>query len=166
MPIFRDLATKFKDKKLVLPIPANLMARKDEIYGDLRAFEISNDAVLAMSGAKFAFICSGTATMQAALIGTPFVLCYKAKPIDIFIARKFVKLKYAGLANIILDFLGEKPLNLELIQEQVTCENLLKAYENEIKNVAKFDSVSKRLREYLAHGAAKNVANLIKFNQL
>ncbi len=166
MPIFRDLATKFEDKKLVLPIPANLMARKDEIYGDLRAFEISDDAVLAMSGAKFAFICSGTATMQAALIGTPFVLCYKAKPIDIFIARKFVKLKYAGLANIILDFLGEKPLNLELIQEQVTRENLLKAYENESKNVAKFDSVSKRLREYLAHGAAKNVANLIKFNQL
>lgn len=28
---------------------------------------------------EFAFVCSGTATLEAALVGVPFVLAYKAK---------------------------------------------------------------------------------------
>lgn len=160
MPIFRELALKFKDKRLLLPIPKHLMAKKDEIYGDLSAFEICDDAPSALARAKFAFICSGTATMQSALIGTPFVLCYKAKAIDIYIARKLVKLKYAGLANIILDFMGESPLNTELIQEQVTVSALYQAYETHDKE--NFHKTREKLIQYLKFGSAKNVANLIK----
>jgi len=160
MPIFREVAQEFKEYEKILPIPAHLMAQRDEIYGDLSEFSVTNDAVDALKNAEFAFICSGTATMQAALIGTPFLLCYRAKAVDIAIARKFVKLKYIGLANIILDFMGEEPLNREFIQEEVTKENLMNAYQNIDK--LKFAYTREKLLEYLKFGSAENVANLIK----
>ena len=42
--------------------------------------------------AEYGFICSGTATLEAALIGTPFTLSYVAKKFDYAIGRMFVKL--------------------------------------------------------------------------
>ena len=158
MPIFRNLAPKIKEKKLLVA-PPNLMNKIDEIYGDVSEFEVVCGTQDALIKSDFAFICSGTATLEAALIGTPFVLCYKAKAIDVWLARRLVKLNHAGLANIIFDFAGKDPLHTELIQNEVSVENLLSEYE-------KYDSdyflqSSKLLRSYLDHGSAKNVAKMI-----
>lgn len=163
MPIYRELSRKFANHKKTLVVPKFLMPNLAEIYGDTSFFEISNDTINSLVNAEFAFICSGTATLEAALIGTPFVLCYKAKAIDMYIARKFVKLKFAGLANIIFDFMGEKPLHTELLQDEVSAENLYNAYKN--CDYEKFSRACADLREYLKFGSAKNVANLLKFKQ-
>lgn len=160
MPIFKKLATKFKKQEKILPVPYHLMGEIDEIYGDISEFKITNDAPKALQESDFAFVCSGTATLEAALIGVPFALCYKAKAVDIFIAKVFVKLKHIGLANIIFDFMGKDELNLEFLQEEVTVENLYKAYIN--CDRVKFKSACKELRKYLAHGSAENVANILK----
>ena len=79
-----------------------------------------NSAEKALLDSEFAFVCSGTATLQASIIGTPFVLVYKAKKIDYFIGRMFVKLPFVGLANIIFDFENEAKFHDELLQKQVT----------------------------------------------
>lgn len=158
MPLYKEVAKNIEAKKLLV-IPPFLAKNIDEYYGDVSEFEIVYDAKDALMASEFAFICSGTATLEAALIGTPFVLCYKAKAIDIFIARRLVKLKYAGLANIIFDFMGKEPLHTELIQESATVQNLLKSYEHYDAN--KFLKSCKELREYLKHGSAKSVAEMI-----
>lgn len=158
MPIFREVAKKIDGVKQLV-VPPHLM-NELEIYGDIGEFEVVNNAPRALLQSEFAFICSGTATLQAALIATPFVLAYKAKAIDMFIARMLVKLKFVGLANIMLDFMGEGNLHIELLQDEVTAENLLKAYENCDKN--KFIEGCVKLRNYLNHGSAENVANIIK----
>ena len=158
MPLYKEVAKNIEAKKLLV-IPPFLAKNIDEYYGDVSEFEIVYDAKDALMASEFAFICSGTATLEAALIGTPFVLCYKAKAIDIFIARRLVKLKYAGLANIIFDFMGKEPLHTELIQESATMQNLLKSYEHYDAN--KFLKSCKELREYLKHGSAKSVAEMI-----
>ena len=158
MPLYKEVAKNIEAKKLLV-VPPFLAKNIDEYYGDVSEFEIIYDTKEALMASEFAFICSGTATLEAALIGTPFVLCYKAKAIDIFIARRLVKLKYAGLANIIFDFMGKEPLHVELIQESATVQNLLKCYEN--YDADKFLKSCKELREYLQHGSAKSVADMI-----
>ena len=159
MPIFRALAPKFENSERVLIIPPHLMDQKDEIYGPLDGFSIANDTPATLKDCDFAFICSGTATLEAALIGTPFVLCYKARAFDVWLARKLVKLKHAGLANIIFDFLGEEPLHEELLQGEVSAQNLLSAYER--CDAAKFKLASKKLRDYLKLGSSENVAKIL-----
>lgn len=159
MPTFKEVAKKIGDKKKYLVVAKNF---KDdlEIFGDISEFELIFDTYKALNSSHFAFICSGTATMEAALLGTPFVLCYKTSKIDYLIAKSVINLKHIGLANIIFDFLGEDELNKELIQSEVNVKNLLKAYENIDRT--KFKMASKRLKEYLKFGSAKNLINLLK----
>ncbi len=159
MPIFRALAPKFENSERVLIIPPHLMDQRDEIYGPMDDFSIANDTPATLKDCDFAFICSGTATLEAALIGTPFVLCYKARTFDVWLARKLVKLKHVGLANIIFDFLGEEPLHEELLQGEVSAQNLLAAYER--CDVAKFKLASEKLRDYLKLGSSENVAKIL-----
>ncbi|MDO5045211.1 lipid-A-disaccharide synthase [Campylobacter sp.] len=157
MPVFREVAKRIEGEKL-LCVPEFLM--KDiEIYGDISEFKVVNNTPRALLQSEFAFICSGTATLQSALIATPFVLAYKAKAIDMFIARRLVKVKFAGLANIIFDFLGKEPLHTELLQDEVSAENLLKAYRECDRQ--KFINGCVELREYLKHGSASAVAKMI-----
>lgn len=159
MPIFRALAPKFENSERALIIPPHLMDQRDKIYGPLDGFSIANDTPATLKNCDFAFICSGTATLEAALIGTPFVLCYKARAFDVWLARKLVKLKHVGLANIIFDFLGEEPLHEELLQGEVSAQNLLAAYER--CDAAKFKLASEKLRDYLKFGSSENVAKIL-----
>lgn len=54
------------------------------------------------------------------------MLVYKAKWLDYKIAKRFVKLKHIGLANIVSDFAGDGEIHPELIQDDVTAKNILK----------------------------------------
>ncbi|EKE4175655.1 lipid-A-disaccharide synthase, partial [Campylobacter jejuni] len=69
MPIFKELSQKFKGEKILCIPPFNL--EKLEIYGDISEFKIESNTPKVLKKADFAFICSGTATLEAALVGTP-----------------------------------------------------------------------------------------------
>lgn len=158
MPVFRELALNFKGEKILCVPPFNL-ARLDELYGDTKGFKVVTNTPQALKKSDFAFICSGTATLEAALIGTPFILAYKAKAIDVFIARLFVRLKHIGLANIMCDFAGKTELNPEFLQNEVSAKDLFEAYRKfDFKEF--FDKVS-FLKNYLRFGSAKNVAKML-----
>jgi lipid-A-disaccharide synthase len=133
--------------------------RLGELYGDLSDFRVVHDAHEALYSSDFAFVCSGTATLEAALIGIPFVLAYRGKALDIFLARTLTDLEYAGLANIFsLDFQG-RPMHPELIQEELSTESLLQAYE-EFDRERYFADVLK-LRRYLGTGSSRRVAEIL-----
>lgn len=70
-----------------------------------------------LRGARAAVINSGTASLEAALIGTPQVVCWSTSALTIFIARSILKvgshIKYISLGNLIIDRLAFR----ELIQE-------------------------------------------------
>ena len=53
--------------------------------------------------AEAAMVTSGTATLEAALLNCPEVVCYKANPISYFIAKQLVKIKFISLVNLLLD---------------------------------------------------------------
>lgn len=160
MPIYRELLPKFEGFEKILVMPPNLKEAK--FYGDISGFAIEFSTPEALAKSDFAFICSGTATLEAAIIGTPFVLCYKAKDIDIFFAKSFIKdkIKHIGLANIMFDFMEKDELHKEFIQDEVTSSNLYQIYKT--YDSAKFKEARKILKDYLKFGSANNVADIIK----
>ena len=160
MPIYKELVKKI-NKEAILIIPTHFTNEYiKDVYGDISGFTISKDTHKTLEDVDFAFICSGTATLEAGLIGTPFVLNYIAKPLDYFIAKNLVKIKYIGLANIFFQQMNLEPLHKEFIQEEVTIDNLFNEYTN--MNINKFLENSKILREYLKHGSSSNVASIIQ----
>ena len=166
LPIYKRIVNQIigQTDKISIPmliIPKHFSDQKiEELYGDISMFTISKDTHKTLYEADFAFICSGTATLEASIIGTPFILNYIAKPFDYFIAKNLVKLKYIGLANIFFEKMGEEPIHKEYIQDDVTLENLLDGYKNIDKT--KFLENSLYLRKYLQNGSSKTVANIIE----
>ncbi|MFH0777265.1 MAG: lipid-A-disaccharide synthase [Candidatus Eisenbacteria bacterium] len=48
-----------------------------------------------------ALVASGSATLEAAVLGTPLVIVYRVSPVSWFIAKRLVKLDSIGLVNIV-----------------------------------------------------------------
>ncbi len=161
MPIFRELSKKLKDKECILIIPPkfddNYIAK---VYGDISNFSLSKNAHETLISSEYAFICSGTATLEAALIGTPFTLSYIAKKLDFVIGKTFVKLNYVGLANIFFEKMGKDAIHSEFLQEEVSVNSLFEDYKNSDRK--KFLQNSNILREYLQNGSSQNMANIIQ----
>ncbi|WP_072682284.1 lipid-A-disaccharide synthase [Arcobacter sp. LA11] len=161
MGVFRELTKQIKDKEHILIIPSKFNEEYiKKTYGDISNFTISNDAHSILKEAEFGFICSGTATLEASIIGTPFVMSYVAKKLDYFIGRQFVKLPFIGLANIFFHKMGKEPIHKEYFQEEVNVENLLNEYKN--MNRDNYLKNSQELRDYLQFGSSKNVAKIIQ----
>ena len=161
MPVFKKLIKHIPNKEYILVIPSKFSNDYiSEVYGDISDFTISKNSHEALLEAEYAFICSGTATLEAALIGTPFTLAYIAKKLDFFIGKMFVKLNFVGLANIFFEKMKNTKLHSEFLQNEVNVENLLNDYKTMDRN--RFFENSKLLREYLQNGSSKNMAAIIK----
>lgn len=162
MPVYREVAREIPGRKL-LSVPEMYRDRDlEELYGDTTGFEIRYDTHGVLNEASFAFVCSGTATLEATIIAIPFTLVYKAKALDFMIGRMLVRLPFVGLANLIRYFAKEEPLHPEFLQKEVTPENLLKSYREYDR--AKFIDNAVQLRQILKakQGASANVARIIK----
>ncbi len=174
MQSYRKVATTLLQQKphatmrLIVP-PKFRDTPMMQVYGDITQFHITYNTQEGLCGAAFAFVCAGTATLEASLMQIPFVLVYRAKWIDYYIARLFVQLQFVGLANIIYQaILQEKGQNIkkaglsheylheELLQGDCTADNMLNAYMH-FDYTRYFEGVT-TLRKYLKHGSAKNVA--------
>ena len=65
------------------------------------AVSLVHDARTALRHSRAAIVASGTATVEAALIGTPFVMIYRVTPLTYAIGRRLVKLDRFGMVNLI-----------------------------------------------------------------
>ena len=74
-----------------------------------------------MKHCSAALVCSGTATLEVALMGVPQLVVYRANPVSLAIAKRFVKIRYISLPNLILDT-GALP---ELLQVDARAEALI-----------------------------------------
>jgi lipid-A-disaccharide synthase len=84
------------------------------------AHEVTYDV---LNAADVAIVASGTATVEAALLGAPMVVVYRVSATTAFIARRLVRTPHFAMANLIA---GRRVVP-ELIQEEFTPEAL--AYE-------------------------------------
>ncbi|MDF1878869.1 lipid-A-disaccharide synthase [Sulfurimonas sp. SAG-AH-194-C20] len=160
MPIYLKLIQELNAEATII-IPKHFSTQEiEELYGDLSGINISYEAHKTLLNADFAFICSGTATLEAAIIGVPFILTYIAKPLDFFIGAKLFNIKDVGLSNIMFKKFKGESIHPEFLQEEVSVKNLIKSFKEYDRE--KFFKHSDELREYLKHGSSAIVAKLIE----
>jgi lipid-A-disaccharide synthase len=75
----------------------------------------------ALSAATAAIVASGTATVEAALLGAPMVVVYRLSPWTYRLGRRFVRVPYYAMVNLI----GGRRVVPELIQSDFTAERVL-----------------------------------------
>ncbi|PKM97499.1 MAG: lipid-A-disaccharide synthase [Elusimicrobia bacterium HGW-Elusimicrobia-3] len=89
----------------------------------------------------FAFTCSGTATLENALLGVPMAVAYKMQKLTYAIAKRVAKVQYISLVNILL----KKPAVKELIQEAATVDGLAQEAFSYINNPPRMQAARKEL---------------------
>ncbi|VAW38031.1 Lipid-A-disaccharide synthase [hydrothermal vent metagenome] len=108
---------------ILLPAARSLEARviEEAVKGAASRIRIvRGETYPALRAADAALIASGTATLEAALIGTPMVIIYKLSGATFFIGRRLIGIKNVGLPNIV----AGKTIVTELIQDKATPENI------------------------------------------
>ena len=80
-----------------------------------------HDARASLLHARASVVASGTATVEAALIGNPFVVVYRVSPLTYAIAKRLVKVPHVAMANLI----AGKRVVPELIQHDFTAANIV-----------------------------------------
>lgn len=74
----------------------------------------------ALNAADAAAIASGTATLEAGIIGAPMAIVYKMSKLDAAVLGRFIDVEHVGLINLVA---GKRVAN-EFVQEQLTAESL------------------------------------------
>lgn len=79
------------------------------------------DALPALAHSRAAIVASGTATVEAAMMETPFVMVYRVTPLTYLLGRWTVKVPHFAMVNLIA---GEQVVP-ELVQQQFTAERVI-----------------------------------------
>jgi lipid-A-disaccharide synthase len=95
----------------------------------------------ALFHARASVVASGTATVEAALIGNPFVVVYRVSPLTYAIAKRVVTVPHVAMANLI----AGKRLGPELIQNDFTASNLVQELERLLPDGAARESMMQEL---------------------
>jgi lipid-A-disaccharide synthase len=164
LPIMLAVAPMFPDHQFVV---AQAPGLEESFYAPLlqgypNVSYTRNQTYALLSQAKAAFVTSGTATLETALFGVPEVVCYKGSPLSYHIAKRLIKVKYISLVNLIMD----KPVVKELIQDELTPENLKKELDGLLHDPKKRQQLRAdytALKELLSQGghASANAAHSI-----
>ena len=70
-----------------------------------------------------AIVASGTATLEAAVLGVPLAVVYRTDPLTYFAGRRLLKLPYVALPN----WIGGEKVVRELIQSEVNADSVAEA---------------------------------------
>lgn len=109
----------------------------------------------------FVIASSGTATLEAALLGTPAIITYKLSPLTWLLGKLLVKIPHVGLPNIVA---GQRILP-ELIQGEVQAEKIAAIAEEWLRDAGELPRIREELRMMRRKlgepGAVKRVAQVI-----
>ena len=100
------------------------------------------DALPALAYSRAGIIASGTATVEAAMMGTPFVMVYRVSPLTYLLGRSRVKVPHFAMVNLI----AEKEIVPELVQHDFTAEKVVAR----VKEILQDGPVRERMIEGLA----------------
>jgi lipid-A-disaccharide synthase len=109
---------------------------------NLKILRLEGEAYDALAASDCAIVASGTATIEAALLGTPMVVVYRVSPVSAFLARPLIRTKFFAMPNLIA---GEQVVP-ELIQDRFTVD----ALENETRRLIESPDLRAAMRAKLA----------------
>jgi lipid-A-disaccharide synthase len=97
------------------------------LIGEREEIHLVDEALPAMSQSRAGIIASGTATVEAAVMGLPFVMVYRVSPLTYALGRPRVKVRHFAMANLIAGM----EVVPELVQDRFTAENIV----NEVQKI-------------------------------
>jgi lipid-A-disaccharide synthase len=135
LPVMLDVSKFFPQYQFVV---AKAPGQEDSFYEPFlspynNVSAVNNDTYSLLMQAKAALVTSGTATLETALFAVPEVVCYRSSNISYQIGKRLIKIKFISLVNLIMDKLVVK----ELIQDELTTDNLVKELGSLLSNTDK-----------------------------
>jgi lipid-A-disaccharide synthase len=115
--------------------------------GDLSGIRVQIGGLAeALARARVAIASSGTVTMECACFGVPTVVIYKTSWSTHFLGRRFIRVKYLAMPNLLAD----TELYPELIQNAATAGNIAAAAENLLHNEPRRAAIKAQLRAVIS----------------
>ena len=170
LPLMLKVSKFFPDYQFIV---AEAPSVEDEFYKTFtRSYSnvsaVKNQTYDLLLSAKAALVTSGTATLETALFTVPQVVCYKGSFFSYQIGKRLVKVKYIALVNLIMN----KQVVKELIQNDLTVENLQRELKGLLNNEERIGAIKKdyaALKKVLSEGgnaSAKAAASISAFLKL
>jgi len=125
LPPMAELARRWRtarpEVQWVLPVAPTLEPAFVRAHlGEAPVLLVQDRTYAARAYAGAALVASGTATLETALLGTPFAIIYRLNALTYQIARRIVKVPFFGLANVV----ARREVAVELLQGEVNPERL------------------------------------------
>lgn len=144
MPIIKGVAERLHnelpDFQIVIPL-AEGSSLPEKMKGHITV--ISNRTREAVACSDVSLVASGTATLEAALLGTPMAVFYRVSPLTSFFARLLIKVPYVSLVNL----LSGKEIVKEMIQNNATPDNIFAELKRIISDLAYKNEMLLNLRK-------------------
>src|SRR5436189_2951136 len=108
--------------EFLLPVAPTLdQTFVQKLIGTRADIRLVDQALPALAQSRAGIIASGTATVEAAVMGTPFVMVYRVSSLTYALGRPRVKVSHFAMVNLIA---GEQVVP-ELVQDRFTAENVV-----------------------------------------
>ena len=125
LPPMAELALRWRQERpevqWVLPVAPTLDPAFVKAHlGDAPVVLVQDRTYAARAHAAAALVASGTATLETALLGTPFAIVYRLNWLTYQVARRIVQVPHFGLANVV----AGREMATELLQGEVNPERL------------------------------------------
>ncbi|MGD9896747.1 MAG: lipid-A-disaccharide synthase [Candidatus Methylacidiphilaceae bacterium] len=98
-----------------------------------------------LSRCSLALLCSGSASLECAAVGTPQILVYKANPITYSVAKRVVQVRFLSIVNLLAD----EEIVPELVQEKPTPSSVAEAALRLLANPGERSRMIEAMRETL-----------------
>jgi lipid-A-disaccharide synthase len=120
----RLLKRQDTDYEFVLPLASTLDEQwlRSQLAGAREHIYLITNARAALKHSRAAVVASGTATVEAALAGTPLVVVYRLTTLTWLLGRRLVSLDTFAMPNLI----AAKRIVTELIQRDCTAANIVR----------------------------------------
>jgi lipid-A-disaccharide synthase len=154
--------------EFLLPVAPTLEPRWiEEQLGGL-PIHLVPEALPALAHSRVGIIASGTATVEAALMGLPFIMVYRVSALTYFLGKSRVKVPHFAMVNLI----AGKEVVPELVQQDFAAEKVV-AHVKELLDdgprrenmIAELKDVKKKLAgrlEYNVHPADRAAALVVQ----
>jgi len=111
------------DYEFLLPVAPTLERRFLEgmIVGSKAGIHLTSGSLATLANARAAVVASGTATVEAAAMDTPFIMVYRVTPASWALGRRLVKVDRFAMVNLLA---GEEVVP-ELVQSRFSAENVV-----------------------------------------
>ena len=122
LPTILESASKLgAGYEFLLPIAPTLDRSFLESLIGRHPIHLVSDALPSLAHSRAGIIASGTATVEAAMMGTPFVMVYRVSPLTYLLGRSRVKVPHFAMVNLI----AGKEIVPELVQHEFTAEKVV-----------------------------------------